>query len=842
MSSGESDHIRLLAEALLAIQTLKSELARLQLANREPIAVIGIGCRFPGDVSSPDDFWTLLENGLDGIVEIPPDRWDIDSYYDPDPDARGKVCTRFGGFVNGKDVFDPRFFKITPREAMYMDPQQRVLLEVAWEAIEHAGIPADTMYGSETGVFVGVSTWDYATLTQMQIPEVDVHRNLGTGTALSAIAGRISYVLGLRGPSLAIDTACSSSLVAVHSACESLRRRECRAAFAGGVNMILSRYLHILFSRARMLSPDGRCKTFDDSANGYARSEGAGLVLLKRLSDATADGDNVLAVIRGGAVNQDGASGGLTVPNGPAQQQVIRMALANASVDAAAVDYVEAHGTGTPLGDPIELHALSEVFKGSHSRTRPLSVGSVKTNLGHMEAASGIAGLIKVVLQLQKGVLAPHLHLARPNSRVPWSEVPITIPTMRQPWPCNGGKKRIAGVSSFGFTGTNAHVIVEEAPARIERCPDRPERTRHVLTLSARAEPALGQLAGAYARALRSRSDSTAGDVGYSANAGRSHFKHRLALVAATTSEMAHKLEAFQRGEHLAGVFRGGPVGEDVKVAFLFSGEGAAYGGMGRELYASQPLFKDILERCDRGVRERRGWSLLERLYASNGASDFYQSEYAAPLVVALEYAVAALWRSWGVEPSVLIGDGIGEYAAAAVAGIFAIEDALDLVSDRSGCFRTLPRAAMMAPAVTAHIEIVSSVTAAPASRDVFIDPGYWLRHQAEQGRFPEGLEVVRRLGCTVFLEVGPSPTPTATHRQSVDPTLLSLASLSPERSDWDQLLHSVAELYVHGVGVDWEAFDRGYGRRKHNLPTYPFQRQRYWFTKEQASGIRPEA
>jgi len=835
MSSSESDHARLLGEALLAIQSLKSELARLQSATREPIAVIGIGCRFPGNVTSPDDFWTLLENGSDGIVEIPPDRWDIDSCYDPDPDARGKVCTRFGGFVDGKDRFDPRFFKITPREAMYMDPQQRVLLEVAWETIEHAGIPADTMYGSETGVFVGVSTWDYATLTQMQIPDVDVHRNLGTGSALSAIAGRISYVLGLKGPSLALDTACSSSLVAVHAACESLRRRECRAAFAGGVNMILSRFLHIMFSRARMLAPDGRCKAFDDKANGYVRSEGAGLVLLKRLGDAVSDGDNVLAVIRGGAVNQDGASGGLTVPNGPAQQEVIRTALANADVDAADVDYVEAHGTGTPLGDPIELHALSEVFKASHSRTRPLSVGSVKTNLGHMEAASGIAGLIKVILQLQKGVVAPHLHLTQPNSRIPWAEIPITIPTAPQPWPSIGAKKRIAGVSSFGFTGTNAHVIVEEAPARVERRADRPERTRHVLALSARAESALGQLAGAYARTLASRSDWTAGDVGYSANAGRSHFKHRVALVAATTSEMAHTLEAFQRGEHLAGVFRGSPAGEDVKVAFLFSGEALQYAGMGRELYESQPLFKDILERCDRRVRERCGWSVLEKLYAANGASGLHECVHAAPLVVALEYALAGLWRSWGVEPSVLIGDAIGEYAAAAVAGVFAIEDALDLAAVT---LDTLPRAPKVTPA-TGHMDIVSSVTADLVSREVLLDPDYWLRHQVAPGRFRDGIEAVRRLGCTVFLEVGPTPSLTDRCRQSVDPNMPWLTSLSPDRGEWDQLLQSVAEMYVHGVGVDWEAFDRGYGRRKLSLPTYPFQRQRCWFTKER---LIPEA
>jgi myxalamid-type polyketide synthase MxaB len=839
MSGGDPGYDRLLSEALQAIQSLKSEVARLQSATREPIAVIGIGCRFPGNVASPEDFWRLLEHGSDAVLEIPADRWDNDAYYDPDPDTPGGICTRFGGFLPSKDAFDPRFFRISPREAMYMDPQQRLLLEIAWEAAEHAGIPPDALYGGDTGVFVGVSTWDYSLLTMGRTPEADLHRNLGTGNALSAVAGRISYVLGLKGPSLALDTACSSSLVAVHAACESLRRRECGAAFAGGVNMILSPHFHLISSRARMLAPDGRCKAFDDSANGYVRSEGAGIVLLKRLSDAVADEDNVLAVIRGGAVNQDGASGGLTVPNGVAQQQLVRTALANAGVDAADVGYVEAHGTGTPLGDPIELEALGEVFRHSHSRARPLSVGSVKTNLGHMEAASGIGGLIKVVLQLQKGTLVPHLHLARPSSRIRWAELPIAIPTALQPWPSTGAKKRVAGVSSFGFTGTNAHVVVEEAPAPIARCPDRPERPRHVLALSAKSDAALVELAGAYAQLLGSRPEWTAGDVGYSANAGRSHFKHRLAVVARSAPDLRHKLAAFERGEHLAGVFRGSPAAGHVRIAFLFSGEGLQYAGMGRELYESQPLVAEILRRCDRSVRQRSGWSLLDRLFASNGDGGFHQSSRAAPLLVALEYALACLWQSWGVRPSVVTGDGIGEYAAAAVADVFSIEDALHLAASASGDLPALCRTAAV-PRDPARMDVVSGITADLIARETLRDAEYWLRQRVAPGRVLAAIDAVRRLGCTAFLEVGPAPTLTDRCRESVDPTLPWLASLAPGRSDWDQVLHGVAEMYVHGVVVDWEAFDRGYGRRRLAVPTYRFQRQRYWY--EKASGFGPRA
>jgi acyl transferase domain-containing protein len=451
-----------------------------------------------------------------------------------------------------------------------------------------------------------------------------------------------------------------------------------------------------------------------------------------------------------------------------------------------------------------------------------------------MEAASGIGGLIKVVLQLQARTVVPHLHLIRPNSRIPWDDIPIAIPTTLQQWPADDRKKGVAGVSSLGFTGTNAHVIVEEAPARIAPLRDRQERSRHVLALSAKADAALEQLAGAYASRLASASDTTVADVAYSASAGRSHFKHRLALVAATAPELTRKLDAFRRGEHLAGVFRGNPAAEHVKVAFVFSGEGLQYAGMGRELYRTQPLFRDILDRCDRGVRERCGWSLLDTLYAPDRADDLHRTTHAAPIVVALEYALAAVWRSWGIEPALLIGDGIGECAAAAVAGLLPIEDALQLVGDR----RTFP--ATIAPASGRPLmEIVSSLTADVVSPDLLADPRYWQRHRSEPARLCEGIERVRALGCSVFLEVGPTPTLADRCRESVDPNVPWVASLSPERGDWDQLMQSVAEMYVSGVGIDWEAFDRGYARRRVSLPTYPFQRQRCWYTREQGAAAR---
>ena len=456
----------LLKKAYLAIEDLQSRLAAQERCRKEPVAIVGMACRFPAGADDPEAFWCLLRDGVDAITEVPQDRWYGGDIYDPDPTASGKLYTRHGGFVSGVDLFDADFFGIAPREAISMDPQQRLLLEVTWAALEDAGLALDRLTGSPTGIFVGIGSNDYASLSIWTARDgTTVDGYTGTGNTFSVAAGRLAYALGLQGPALAVDTACSSSLVTVDLACQSLRSGRCDLALAGGVNLMLFPAASLYLCKARALSPDGRCRTFDAAANGYVRGEGCGMIVLKRLADAVRDGDRLLAVVRGSAVNHDGRSGGLTVPNGRAQQAVMRAALADAGVLPEKVSFVEAHGTGTPLGDPIEVRALSQVFGPGRPPDQPLAIGSVKTNVGHLEAAAGIVSLIKVVLALEHSQIPPHLHLRNPNPNVDWAKLPIVVPTRLTPWqPVNG--TRIAGVSSFGLAGTNAHVILEEAPAR----------------------------------------------------------------------------------------------------------------------------------------------------------------------------------------------------------------------------------------------------------------------------------------------------------------------------------------------------------------------------------------
>ena len=452
------DYRALMQKALHELKEMRAKLQALETAKTEPIVIIGMGCRFPG-ADNPQAFWELLSNGIDAISEVPSDRWDINAYFDNNPETPGKINTRYGGFVKQLYEFDAGFFGISPREAVSLDPQQRLLMEVSWEALENAGIIPTNLQGSKTGVFVGISSNDYSQqLLTREVTEIDAY--LATGNSHSTAAGRLSYTLGLTGPSIAVDTACSSSLVAVHLACQSLRNQECDTALVGGVNRLISPEFSINFSKARMLAADGRCKTFDAAADGFVRGEGCGIIILKRLSDAVADGNPILGLIRGSAVNQDGRSSGLTVPNGPSQQAVISQALENSNIKPSQIDYIEAHGTGTSLGDPIEINALGSVFGKYYSADNPLKIGSVKTNIGHLEAAAGIAGVIKLVLSLQQEQIPPHLHFQKPNPYIPWSELPIEVTTKTTPWLISDNS-RFAGVSSFGFSGTNAHVIVE---------------------------------------------------------------------------------------------------------------------------------------------------------------------------------------------------------------------------------------------------------------------------------------------------------------------------------------------------------------------------------------------
>ncbi|MBI4616903.1 MAG: SDR family NAD(P)-dependent oxidoreductase, partial [Planctomycetes bacterium] len=508
----------------------------------DPIAVVGLGCRFPGGASDPESFWRLLAEGRDAITEVPPDRWDAGAYYDPQG-GPGKMVTRWGGFLSGVDRFDPHFFGIAPKEAASMDPQHRLLLEVAWEALEHAGQPPDRLAGSATGVFVGACWNDYASLFS-DLSRIDAY--MPTGNALSIAAGRLSYVLGFSGPAIAVDTSCSSSLVAVHLACQSLHSGECRMALAGGVNLILFPTLTVALSALRMMSPDGRCKAFDARANGFVRGEGCGVVVLKRLSNALADGDRVLALVLGTAVNQDGRSSGLTAPNGPAQEAVIRRALEVAGALPAEVGYVEAHGTGTELGDPIEARALGAVLGAGRDREARLLVGSVKTNLGHLEAAAGVAGFIKTVLALQHDEIPPSLHFETPSPHIEWDRLPIEVPTRPRPWPAHA-RRRTAGVSSFGFSGTNAHAILSAAPAVPGGEPL--ERPPYVLPLSAQTDTALAELAGRYAHFIEERPAVRFADICFTAGAGRKHFERRLAIVAGTADEAREKLARWLAGE-----------------------------------------------------------------------------------------------------------------------------------------------------------------------------------------------------------------------------------------------------------------------------------------------------
>ncbi|HEX6270322.1 MAG TPA: amino acid adenylation domain-containing protein [Anaerolineales bacterium] len=702
--------IELLASHLAAdsqqIEPVVSSAPQATKPVNEPIAIIGLSCRFPG-AENPEAFWQLLRNGVDAISEIPPDRWDVDSFYAPDPGTPGKLASRWGGFIHGTDLFDPQFFGISPREASRMDPQQRILLEVAWEALENAYIPPHSLAGSRTGVFVGISSYDYSRLQFGDLEGIDTYA--GTGNAHSIAANRLSYLFDLRGPSMAVDTACSSSLVAAHLACQSLRNGESDLTLAGGVNLILTPELTITFSQARMLSPDGRCKTFDAHADGYVRGEGCGVVVLKRLSDALRDGDNILALIRGSAVNQDGRSNGLTAPNSLAQQDVIRQALAIAQVSPHQISYVEAHGTGTPLGDPIEVASLRAVLDGNRLADK-LLVGSVKTNIGHLEAAAGIAGLIKTVLALQHEAIPPHLHLKEINPYLSLEDSRLEIGTYLRPWK-RRERPRFAGISSFGFGGTNAHLIVSEAPPVRSSAPtlDGLERPRHIIALSAKTKSALRELARRISIPLESVSEPLA-DIGFTTNTGRSHFEHRLAIQAGSTRELKAELDAFISNSESPNTSIGqvGP-GRKPKIAFLFTGQGSQYLGMGLQLYETQPVFRTALDRCAEILKPILGRSLLEIIYPSDGSTELDQTTYTQPALFALECALAEMWRSWGIEPQAVLGHSVGEYVAAYVAGVFSLEDGLRLIAERARLMGALPRNGGMA-AVFADATWVSEV------------------------------------------------------------------------------------------------------------------------------------
>jgi acyl transferase domain-containing protein len=676
-----------LQDAFLQVKQMRARMEALERAHHAPIAIIGMGCRFPGDADTPEGFWDFLSAGGDAIREVPQDRWDVDAFYDPNPEAPGKMSTRWGGFLSGVDLFDAGFFGISPREAERMDPQQRLFLAVAWEALEAAGQTIDRLAGSATGVFAGVCNSDYP---RLQFNEYDrINAYSAAGGAHSIMTGRLSYFLDLRGPSVAVDTACSSSLVAIHLAVQSLRSKECNLAVAGGVNLVLLPQSSISLSKAGMMAPDGRCKTFDAQANGYVRGEGCGVVILKRLSDAIADGDPILALIRGSAVNQDGRSVGMTAPNLLSQQAVIREALANAGIAPSQISYVEAHGTGTSLGDPIEVEALTAVVGHPRASEQACAIGSVKTNIGHLEGAAGIAGLIKVVLCLQHEAIPPHLHFKQLNPNISLKGTPFVIPLRVRPW-LSGPDPRVAGVSSFGFSGTNAHVILEEAPRAGFESKSPPEQIEdiavaraHLLPLSARSPEALQSSARCYRSWLSDRESLATvslPDVCYTAGVRRSHHSHRLSLVTSSFEDLIDRLDGFLQGKVIPGIAAGSKApGERPGLVFVFAGQGAQWAGMGRELLATEPVFRERIDECDRILSRHAGWSLTEQLVSEEFQERLEDTEIAQPTLLGLQIALVALWHSWGIEPDFVVGHSLGEIAAAYASGVFSLEDAIRL-------------------------------------------------------------------------------------------------------------------------------------------------------------------
>lgn len=649
---------------------------------REPIAITGIGCRFPGGVNDPATFWRLLADGGDAITEVPPDRWSINTFYDRTPGRVGKTISKWGGFLDGIDQFDPAFFGISPREAECMDPQHRLLLMASVEAMDDAGVRLDRE--SEAGVFVGISTNDYA---QLQLSPTD-HTALdpwsATGGVASIAANRISHSLNLRGPSFAVDTACSSSLVALHLACRSLENEECPVALVGGVNALLLPTPFVSFSRSGMLSPDGRCKAFDARANGFVRAEGVGVIVLKPLSAALAGGSPIYAVIRGTAINQDGGTGGISVPNIRAQEAVVREACLQAGVALRDVQYVEAHGTGTGVGDPIEAAALGATFGAARNGMGPCVIGSVKTNIGHLEAGAGIAGVIKTALSLFHGTIPASLHFETPNPQIDFAKLNLRVARATEPFDPGSGRL-LAGVNSFGFGGANAHTILEAPPAR--RACTSNESQAHLLTISAKSTAALRDAAAKYRAFIADAgANASLSDVCFTAGTHRTHHPHRLALAARTREEFAEKLEAFAAGEQRAGATDGQPLHEASAPVFVFSGQGPQWWGMGRELLAEEPVFRAKIEECDGLIRKFGHWSLLQELSRNEATSRMQDTAIAQPAIFSLQMALVALWESWGIRPAAVVGHSVGEVAAACVSGVLTLRDAMHVIVQRGRC------------------------------------------------------------------------------------------------------------------------------------------------------------